>query len=189
MAAHDADGAQEFFGELFGWTFAPDPVSAGAGMDYRLITYRDGEESVGGIFGTGGQMPDHAVFSVVVVDVAETCASAQQLLAGAALRGQRPHDRARSGGPAAVRRAHLGASRPPLLLPGRVDDVAPAEFHAERGSGDRGGLGNGRAGAIRLGSAQRYGQDRGCDVPGRTRSRGGDCQPGPGVRATRACAR
>ena len=79
IATRDADAAQEFFGELFGWSFATDPTSAAAGMDYRVITYRGNDQPVGGIFATGGSRPDHAVFSIVVADVAETCAQAEKL--------------------------------------------------------------------------------------------------------------
>jgi hypothetical protein len=79
VATGDAEGAQEFYGELFGWRFAADPDAASAGMDYRLISYPGGERPVGGIFGTGGAQPDHAVFSVAVADVAETCARAEKL--------------------------------------------------------------------------------------------------------------
>jgi predicted enzyme related to lactoylglutathione lyase len=79
VATGDADAAQEFYGELFGWTVAADPDSASAGIDYRLITYPGDDQPVGGIFGTGGSRPDHAVFSVAVADVAETCARAEKL--------------------------------------------------------------------------------------------------------------
>ena len=34
---------------------------------------------MGGIFGTGGQVPDHAVFYILVADVEATCADAEQL--------------------------------------------------------------------------------------------------------------
>jgi predicted enzyme related to lactoylglutathione lyase len=79
VATGDADGAQEFYGELFGWRFAADPDMARVGMDYRLITYPGGEAPVGGIFGTGGEPPDHAVFTVAVAGMAETCAQAEKL--------------------------------------------------------------------------------------------------------------
>jgi predicted enzyme related to lactoylglutathione lyase len=79
VATGDADGAQEFYGELFGWKFAADPVSASQGMDYRLITYPGQDQPAGGIFATGGKLPEHAVFTVAVADVAETCAQAEKL--------------------------------------------------------------------------------------------------------------
>ncbi len=79
VATDDAAGAQEFYGELFGWTFAADPDAAAGGMDYRLISYPGGERPAGGVFATGGQFPNHAVFSVAVADVAEACARAEKL--------------------------------------------------------------------------------------------------------------
>jgi predicted enzyme related to lactoylglutathione lyase len=48
-------------------------------MDYRNITASGADRPMGGIFGTGGQMPDHAVFYILVADVAATCADAEQL--------------------------------------------------------------------------------------------------------------
>jgi hypothetical protein len=78
VATGDGDAAQEFYGELFGWTFAADPDSASAGMDYRLISYPGGDRPVGGIF-AGGPLPDHAVFTVAVADVADTCTRAEKL--------------------------------------------------------------------------------------------------------------
>lgn len=79
VATSDAEAAKEFYGELFGWTFAADPGAASVGMDYRLITYPGSDQPVGGIFGTGGRQPDHAVFSVAVPDVEDTCARAEKL--------------------------------------------------------------------------------------------------------------
>jgi len=79
VATDDPDGAQEFYAELFGWTFTPDPNSARAGMDYRLITYRDGARPAGGIFATRGEFPAHGVFSVAVADVGEVCARVEKL--------------------------------------------------------------------------------------------------------------
>jgi hypothetical protein len=79
VATDDPDGAQRFYGELFGWTFNPDPDAAKVGMDYRLVTYPGEERPVGGVFGTKGGFPNHAVFSIVVADVAEACASAEKL--------------------------------------------------------------------------------------------------------------
>ncbi len=79
VAVADAGGAQEFYGELFGWSFAADPSSAEQGMDYRLITYAGQQQPSGGLFATGGAMPDHAVFSVAVPSVADSCAQAEKL--------------------------------------------------------------------------------------------------------------
>ena len=48
-------------------------------MDYRLISYDGGDEVSGGVFGTGGAMPGHAIFTVLVRDVAETCRKVEAL--------------------------------------------------------------------------------------------------------------
>lgn len=79
VATADADGAQEFYGGLFGWTFSSDPDSVDEGMDYRLITYAGQQQPSGGLFATGGKSPDHAVFTVAVPNVADTCAVAEKL--------------------------------------------------------------------------------------------------------------
>jgi uncharacterized protein len=80
VGTDDPEGAQEFYGGLFGWTFASDPVSAEQGMDYRLISYRDGGAApVGGLFASQGKFPGYAVFSVMVANVAEACAQAEKL--------------------------------------------------------------------------------------------------------------
>jgi predicted enzyme related to lactoylglutathione lyase len=48
-------------------------------MDYRNITASGAEVPMGGVFGTGGQVPNHAVFYILVADVEATCADAEQL--------------------------------------------------------------------------------------------------------------
>ncbi|GIH27144.1 glyoxalase [Acrocarpospora phusangensis] len=73
IATDDPDAAERFYGETFGWKFNAD-----TGMDYRLIT-TDGGAPSGGILGTGGTMPKHAVFSVAVEDVAAVCKTVEQL--------------------------------------------------------------------------------------------------------------
>ena len=48
-------------------------------MDYRNIKASGADAPMGGIFGTGGQVPDHGVFYILVADVEATCADAEQL--------------------------------------------------------------------------------------------------------------
>jgi predicted enzyme related to lactoylglutathione lyase len=78
VATSDPDGAEKFYGRLFGWTFAADGPAASGGMDYRNITASGADGPIGGILGTGGKTPDHAVFYILVADVDATCAGAEQ---------------------------------------------------------------------------------------------------------------
>lgn len=79
VATSDPAGAEKFYGNLFDWSFEADEPSASAGMDYRNIKASGADTPIGGIFGTGGQMPGHAVFYILVADVEAVCADAEQL--------------------------------------------------------------------------------------------------------------
>ncbi|XVQ83696.1 VOC family protein [Microbispora siamensis] len=79
IASDDPESVQRFYGDLFGWRFRTDEDSAAVGMDYRLISYDGDDEMRGGVFGTRGDMPGHAVFTVLVRDVAETCRKVEAL--------------------------------------------------------------------------------------------------------------
>lgn len=79
VATSDPDSAQKFYGSLFDWSFAADPASEASGMDYRNITSSGAERPMGGIANTGGQMPNHAVFYILVADVETTCTEAKNL--------------------------------------------------------------------------------------------------------------
>ena len=78
VATTDPESAERFYGDLFGWRFTVDEESASGGMDYRIINYGD-DQPRGGLFGTKGQFPNHAVFSVVVEDVSATCDKTEEL--------------------------------------------------------------------------------------------------------------
>src|SRR6516225_1676776 len=67
----DAEQAKRFYGDLFGWRYALDPNSEGK---YHLVSYPGADTPSGGIFDTGGAFPNHAIFMVVVQDVAAVCA-------------------------------------------------------------------------------------------------------------------
>ena len=70
--------AERFYGELFGWTFTDDDNSSSAdGTAYRIVTTPAEGGLRGGIFGTGGTVPNYAVFTVMVADTAETCRRAE----------------------------------------------------------------------------------------------------------------
>ena len=79
VATDDPDGAEKFYGSLFDWSFASDTPTASAGLDYRNITAAGADAPMGGLFGTGGQLPGHAVFYILVADVEATCTDAEQL--------------------------------------------------------------------------------------------------------------
>ena len=79
VATSDPDAAEKFYGELFNWTFRADPAAAAGGLDYRNVTAAGADVPMGGIANTGGQMPDHAVFYILVADVAATCEAAERL--------------------------------------------------------------------------------------------------------------
>ena len=79
VATSDPNGAQKFYGSLFDWSFAADPTSEASGMDYRNISASGADSPMGGIANTGGQMPDHAVFYILVADVEATCTEAENL--------------------------------------------------------------------------------------------------------------
>jgi uncharacterized protein len=61
--------AERFYGDVFGWTFADDGMPGG----YRIVTTPDRDGLRGGLFPTGGDIPNYAVFVVRVADTAETC--------------------------------------------------------------------------------------------------------------------
>jgi hypothetical protein len=75
IGTDDPAGAERFYGGLFGWTFASDE---GDTMPYRIVTTPAAGSIKGGIFGHGGQLPNYAVFMVVVPDVAQTCRRAEE---------------------------------------------------------------------------------------------------------------
>ncbi|WP_371402178.1 VOC family protein [Kribbella sp. NBC_00662] len=79
VASDDPEGAQKFYGSLFDWTFESSGSLTSGGLDYRNITASGGQQPMGGIFGTGGQLPNHAVFYILVADLEATCAEAEQL--------------------------------------------------------------------------------------------------------------
>src|SRR5262249_45219088 len=72
----DAEQAKRFYGDLFGWRYALDPNSEGK---YHLVSYSGADTPSGGIFDTGGEFPNHAIFMVVVQDGAAVCAQVERL--------------------------------------------------------------------------------------------------------------
>jgi hypothetical protein len=71
VATDDPDTATSFYSTVFGWTFVPfgEPDVA----DYRVAMQPGGDMPFGGVAGTGGAMPSHAIFYVQVPDVGAAC--------------------------------------------------------------------------------------------------------------------
>ena len=72
IGSPDVAATKEFYGSLFGWTFAPDG-------EYTLISAPDAERPSGGIFNTGGNIPPYAVFVVRVADVPASAGQVEEL--------------------------------------------------------------------------------------------------------------
>lgn len=65
--------AERFYGEVFGWTVSSED------SPYRIITTGAAEGlGSGGLFDTKGAMPGYAIFTVLVEDVARTCAAVEK---------------------------------------------------------------------------------------------------------------
>jgi uncharacterized protein len=73
VGTDDPETVKRFYGELFGWTYTTDPDSAGK---YDLVS--GGDAPFGGVFNTDGNSPNHAIFLVVVADVAATVRQAER---------------------------------------------------------------------------------------------------------------
>src|SRR6516164_1962297 len=71
-----AEQAKRFYGDLFGWQYTLDPNSEGS---YHMVRYSGADAPSGGITATGGEFPNHAIFMVVVQDVAAVCVQVEQL--------------------------------------------------------------------------------------------------------------
>ncbi|WP_194817224.1 VOC family protein [Nocardia sp. XZ_19_385] len=67
--------AQQFYGELFGWNFTADPNLEG----YDLINYPGSDIPSGGIAHSPDASANHAIFLVLVQDVAATVAHSERL--------------------------------------------------------------------------------------------------------------
>jgi predicted enzyme related to lactoylglutathione lyase len=79
VATDDPDTAASFYADLFGWTFSPFADPETTGMDYRVATQPGSDVPFGGVVGTGGAMPGHAVFYIAVADVGAACEAAERL--------------------------------------------------------------------------------------------------------------
>lgn len=98
IGTDDPATAERFYGDLFGWTVAPDEA-ASDDPAYRVVTTAATDGLRGGLFDTGGEIPGYAVFSVLVQDVEAACRTAAE--AGGKVQ-RAPHTN-----PAGVTFAHL----------------------------------------------------------------------------------
>ena len=74
IAGSDPAKTEAFYSEVFNWSFADGPT----GPAYRIATAGDGIP--GGVTTAQAGLPDtYAVFSIVVGDVAATCARIEEL--------------------------------------------------------------------------------------------------------------
>jgi predicted enzyme related to lactoylglutathione lyase len=74
IGTNDPQSVQRFYGDLFGWQFGAPEEMGGA---YREITTPAADSIGGGLFDTGGAVPNYAVFYVQVTDVAATVRAAE----------------------------------------------------------------------------------------------------------------
>jgi hypothetical protein len=74
IGADDPETVQRFYGTVFGWTFAKQEEE---NVPYWIVSTPANDSIRGGVFGTGGRMPNYSVFCVVVEDVAATCVSVE----------------------------------------------------------------------------------------------------------------
>ncbi|HEY9334564.1 VOC family protein [Kribbella sp. NPDC050459] len=79
VASDDPETAEKFYGGLFNWSFESSGSLTSGGLDYRNITAQGAQQPMGGLFATNGELPNHAVFYILVADVETTCAEAEQL--------------------------------------------------------------------------------------------------------------
>jgi predicted enzyme related to lactoylglutathione lyase len=75
IGAQDPDTVGKFYGQLFGWEFADD---RDAGSRYRVITTPAEGSIQGGLFRADSEQQQHAMFCVMVEDVAVACAAAEE---------------------------------------------------------------------------------------------------------------
>jgi hypothetical protein len=79
VATDAPDVTEKFYGSLFDWSFESSGSQTSGGLDYRNITAPGADRPMGGLFATNGELPNHAVFYILVADVEATCADAEQL--------------------------------------------------------------------------------------------------------------
>jgi predicted enzyme related to lactoylglutathione lyase len=79
VATDDPAAAEKFYGGLFDWSFESSGSVTSGGLDYRNISASGASQPMGGLFATNGELPNHAVFYILVADLETTCATAAKL--------------------------------------------------------------------------------------------------------------
>ncbi|MCO6010751.1 VOC family protein [Actinoallomurus purpureus] len=77
IGTDDPAAAERFYGDVFGWTVAHDDT-ASTDPAYQIVSTGDAEGLRGGLFATKGEMPNYAVFAVLVEDVEAACRRAEE---------------------------------------------------------------------------------------------------------------
>jgi hypothetical protein len=98
IGTDDPAAAERFYGDVFGWTVIRDDTKS-TDPAYQIVDPGDADGLRGGLFATRGEMPNYAVFGLLVQDVAATCRRAEE--AGGRIQ------RAPKTNPAGVTFAHL----------------------------------------------------------------------------------
>ncbi|MEU1207637.1 VOC family protein [Nocardia sp. NPDC005825] len=75
VGSDQPDSVKTFYNGLFGWNFAQDPDQDSG---YDLITYPGNEMPAGGLAHVDDASANHAIFYVLVQDVAATLATAEK---------------------------------------------------------------------------------------------------------------
>jgi uncharacterized protein len=77
IGTDDPVAAEQFYGDVFGWTVSHDDTKS-PDPAYQIFTTGDAERPHGALFATRGKMASYAVFTVLVEDVEATCRRAEE---------------------------------------------------------------------------------------------------------------
>ncbi|MRH88297.1 VOC family protein [Nocardia sp. SYP-A9097] len=76
IGSDNPEQVKSFYADLFGWSYLADPDFDG---NYDMVTYPGNPQPRGGIARTPDSTANHAIFYVLVTDVAATIATAEKL--------------------------------------------------------------------------------------------------------------
>ncbi|WP_370945586.1 VOC family protein [Amycolatopsis sp. cg5] len=77
IGSEDPAATRSFYTELFDWSFEVDTNDDTEGR-YAQVTTPGASHPTGGLFDTRGEVPNHAIFYVLVEDTAKTVAAAEK---------------------------------------------------------------------------------------------------------------